>query len=329
MIMREPNVLLSVVVPTTNRPDTLIATLKGIEEQSFRDYEVIIVNNGTKPELVEQYQRIEEQYDDRFIFLNFHNELAQGFGPAIARNIGIQKASGSYIAFCDDDDKWIETEYLASIKNVIELYQPDIVLSDQQGINQNGSSEDIVRPKWFENITSEKYSINQNGFYKLIDFKYFENYPEFPHLNISVYKKSLLDSVGGFSRELWYEEDFELFIKCALQSDTIYYNNVLAAAHYIPNKLLNKNITSNVTNIHKHVNRFNIANKLVAQAAGSKVESFVNKLLTNSAKHLSSFHYEHKSYKQALAFNKFNLSISFSIKWWLWSVYLSLLAITK
>jgi glycosyltransferase involved in cell wall biosynthesis len=89
---------LSVVIPTYNRADLIYETIDSILAQTYRDYEVIVVDDGSTdltPEVVDRYR-------DKGVRLI----RQQNSGPGAARNNGIQSAGGELVAFVDDDDLW-------------------------------------------------------------------------------------------------------------------------------------------------------------------------------------------------------------------------------
>lgn len=92
--------LVSVVVPTYNRADTLGATVDSILAQSYAPLELIVVDDGSQ----DQTDRIMQAYldkDPRVSYLTKPNG-----GVASARNVGVRRAQGEFIAFCDSDDIW-------------------------------------------------------------------------------------------------------------------------------------------------------------------------------------------------------------------------------
>lgn len=90
----------SIIVPTFNRPSSLKKTLESIQQQTFNDYEVLIISNGG----VDNSKEIVESFNDSRFFY-FYQE---GTGsPASPRNNGIRRSKGSFLAFCDDDDLWL------------------------------------------------------------------------------------------------------------------------------------------------------------------------------------------------------------------------------
>ena len=315
-------VLFSIVVPTGNRPKDLAVTLEGIRQQKHQNYEVIIVNNGTKPEFVADYSSLEKHFDHRFRFLNFHNDFSQGFGPAIARNIGIEAAKGEYIAFCDDDDKWINNEYLEVISQRIQKYSPIIIISEQQGLIIEDGKEVITRPEWFTQITEPMFSKKVEVDFYSVNFDYFIERGALPHLNITIYKKEQLVQETGFDRSLWYEEDLDLFLRMVASYDDIYFNNQLVASHYIPDKSQNKNITSNVGSVKINQVRMLIANKLLTNEPSINIQKYAQKMLMNSSKHITEYFVSEKKYAVALGYSKLALSLKFTVKWFVYSAYL-------
>jgi len=108
--------LVSIIVPTFNRIDLLKETVNAILKQTYQIFEILIINDCSKDYNFETYKQL-EGLDDRITVYN----LEQNLGAAgLVRNYGIEKSNGTYIAFCDDDDLWIENKLekqLLSLKN--------------------------------------------------------------------------------------------------------------------------------------------------------------------------------------------------------------------
>jgi teichuronic acid biosynthesis glycosyltransferase TuaG len=105
---------ISVIVTTYNRPKLLKETLDSILNQTYVDFELIVVDNNSNYDF---FKLIKSFNDKRIIaYQNENNGII-----AVNRNFGIRKAKGQYIAFCDDDDLWV--------KNKLEL-QAKIVLNN-------------------------------------------------------------------------------------------------------------------------------------------------------------------------------------------------------
>lgn len=90
----------SVVVPTYNRVDHLHRSIESVLAQTYEDLELLIVDDGSTDDTAELVQ----SYDDDRITYIVHEENR---GASAARNTGIERASGEYIAFLDSDDEWL------------------------------------------------------------------------------------------------------------------------------------------------------------------------------------------------------------------------------
>lgn len=110
--------LLSIIIPVYNVEKYLSRCLQSIVEQTFKEFEVILINDGSKDnskEICEEFCL----HDSRFKLINQENK-----GAGCARNKGIKNAIGKYLCFIDADD-WIEPHYLETIINASEDF--DIV----------------------------------------------------------------------------------------------------------------------------------------------------------------------------------------------------------
>ena len=126
----------SIIVPVYNVEEYIDDCLKSIKNQSFKDYEVIVVNDGTKDNSI---KLIKENFtDDRIKIFNKKNG-----GAASAKNYGIKKAKGEFIFFVDADD-FIE-ECLLEMYNKALKEKSDLVICDYY--------------KYFEDKTKDHISI--------------------------------------------------------------------------------------------------------------------------------------------------------------------------
>ncbi len=89
--------LISVIIPTFNRSYCLAETLDSVLRQSFKNYELIVVDDGS----TDATPQLLDQYAGRLAHLQTSHA-----GPSAARNAGIGMARGDYIAFLDSDDLW-------------------------------------------------------------------------------------------------------------------------------------------------------------------------------------------------------------------------------
>ena len=98
---------ISIVIPTYARTDLLDRVLEGIIRQTFREYEIIVVDDASAKE--KEYQAVINKYRSRFeeftYLRNFENK-----GAPFSRNKGIREAKYEWIALVDDDDEWLPTK---------------------------------------------------------------------------------------------------------------------------------------------------------------------------------------------------------------------------
>ncbi|WKD86503.1 putative glycosyltransferase EpsJ [Polaribacter huanghezhanensis] len=122
---KEP--LVSVIIPTYNRPEFLNEAILSVVNQSYSNIEVLVVDDGSKNMYA---QTICDQYD------NCCCCYKENGGVSSARNFGIRKAKGSYIAFLDDDDLWKKDKLLIQVEILEGNKEIDCVHSSLEVINE-------------------------------------------------------------------------------------------------------------------------------------------------------------------------------------------------
>lgn len=123
---------LSFVIPAYNAAKTVCRCLDSVIAQSDSEWEVVIVDDGSKDNTYEFIQEYAER-DSRIIALTQENQ-----GPGITRNNAIKHTTGDYIAFLDSDD-YIEPEYVALVKEKLKKDKLDVVVLDNYYEKPNGN----------------------------------------------------------------------------------------------------------------------------------------------------------------------------------------------
>ena len=103
---------ISVIIPIYNAEATILETIESIQQQTFFDWEIVAIDDGSTDGTLELLYSIK---DERIKIFSYENS-----GVAVARNRGIANASGEYIAFLDADDLWTPTKLksqLAALQN--------------------------------------------------------------------------------------------------------------------------------------------------------------------------------------------------------------------
>ena len=126
------NPKVSIVIPTYNRADYLRITLQSIKNQTFRDFEVIVVDDGSPND------EAKEVCAD-FSFCKYV-KIENSGGPAKPRNVGIDMAKGQYIAFVDDDDLWFPEKLEKQVTILEENPDYGLVHSYCECIDEQGNT---------------------------------------------------------------------------------------------------------------------------------------------------------------------------------------------
>lgn len=112
----------SVITPAYNIAEFVAETLNSVFAQTFQDFEIIIINDGS-PDTIE-FEKVLEPFFDKIVYLKQENA-----GAGAARNVGIEHSRGEFLAFLDGDDVWLP-EFLASQIEFLEANNYDLVYAD-------------------------------------------------------------------------------------------------------------------------------------------------------------------------------------------------------
>jgi glycosyltransferase involved in cell wall biosynthesis len=129
--------LFSIVIPVYNRAKTIGPTLQSVHDQTFEDYECLVVDDGSR-DGAQLRAVIEELNDPRFIYLHRENG-----GGGAARNTGIDAARGKYIAFLDSDDLFLPKK-LDVFAQIVASDSPTALYS--QALVDRGTHKYWIRP---------------------------------------------------------------------------------------------------------------------------------------------------------------------------------------
>ena len=195
----------SVVIPTHNRSALLAQAIQSVLSQTFTDFELIVVDDHSTDETQKQLAH----YDDPRLtyFLNDHSR-----GGAGARNAGIARAQGHWIAFLDDDDVWLP-------QKLAQQYQKIMSVSAEVGLIYTGyATYDFQRNQILAKVYPEKEGwILQDLLYKnwITGF-----------CGVAV-RTDLLKKVGGLDEQLPALQDIDLYVRVAEHAAIAYVNAIL------------------------------------------------------------------------------------------------------
>lgn len=101
--------LISIVIPTYNRPNYLKKAIETVLDQTYSNFEILVVDDAST---VDNLEIIQDFDDDRINF--FKNKRRSG--APYSRNVGIKNAKGEFVAFLDDDDEWASPKLEVQLK---------------------------------------------------------------------------------------------------------------------------------------------------------------------------------------------------------------------
>jgi len=184
------NPLVSVIIPTYNKSQYLREAIESVLNQTYKNIEVIVVDDGSTDntgEIVKLFN------DSRIIYFWQGNK-----GPASARNTGIKKAQGKYIAFLDSDDLWLKEKLEKQIDFMGK--NPEI------GLLGTGCYEITDKGK----VIGKKIFPGKNEILQRDLIKYN------PFIQSSIItKREVFDKVGFYDKKFQESEDYELWLRIA------------------------------------------------------------------------------------------------------------------
>lgn len=134
---QEKQPLVSVVLVSYRRDEELKKALHSLEEQSYPNLEIILVDDNANREWNKKLKRIAEEWDKKSRIPLIYIQNPQNLGSAESRNQGIKASSGEYITFLDDDDRYtpqkVEHQLRHMLRTESDFSITDLVLLDEQG----------------------------------------------------------------------------------------------------------------------------------------------------------------------------------------------------
>ncbi|MEO1429161.1 MAG: glycosyltransferase [Cyanobacteria bacterium J06633_8] len=180
----------SIIIPAYNAIKYLPETLESVLKQTFTDFEVLIIDDGSYDNIVEWASGVK---NPRVRFLSQKNK-----GVSAARNLGIKKAKGKYIAFLDADDLWEPTKLekqLQLFKNnpSLGLVHTAMVVIDEQSKSLGRIFTSNVEGDALEKLLEQNTIVTSSV----------------------IVRHSCLQAVGNFDENLSSSEDWELWVRIA------------------------------------------------------------------------------------------------------------------
>lgn len=206
----------SIIVPLFNKENFIENTLRSIFSQSFIDFELLIINDGSTDKSEE---KVKQFSDDRIRYFYKENE-----GVATTRNFGIAQAKSQYISFIDADDYWYPT-FLQEMYQNIHQFPGQKIFSCAIEIETQ------------KNRIPAQYSILKKSDCQIVN--YFESSMKTTVIctSAAVFNKSVFEKAGNFEEQLQSGEDTDLWIRIGLLYSVVFSWKILARYVYDKNSL--------------------------------------------------------------------------------------------
>lgn len=210
----------SVVIPLYNKENYIETTLKSVLNQTFKNFEIIVVNDGSTDNSL---QVVETFSDNRIHTIQQNNQ-----GLSASRNIGISNSKGNIIALLDADDIW-DSEFLNSIYRLYKKF-PEAYLFGTNYLEKY-SSRNIIEP-----VKNIDLKLNGKDFI-IEDFFSTNMFQPIVCPSSLAFKKEVANSCL-FNNKINYAEDVDFYLKCFVKYKLAYsYNTLVTHLVNIPNQI--------------------------------------------------------------------------------------------
>ncbi|WP_298239191.1 glycosyltransferase family 2 protein [uncultured Algibacter sp.] len=230
----------SVIIPLYNKEDYIEDTLKSVFNQSFKDFEIILIDDGS----TDNSLQVVEQFNDNRLKVYTQNNQ----GASVARNFGIEKANSEYVALIDADDLWYE-DHLQELKKLIDTFPQAGLFCNNYEINYN---ENFVKPATF-NFDYNNECLIVEDFFKanIINF--------IPSSSSVTFSKKYFIDLGGYNTNFEIAEDIDLWIRFALKYKVCFNPKITMTYNIFIDNSLSKQETNEVR--YKFINNYRTEEK--------------------------------------------------------------------
>lgn len=215
------NVKVSVIIPTYNRARLIAETINSVLKQDYRDFEIIVADDGSTDNTKEILSPFQEKKFVKFLRLpHFGN-------PAKVRNLAVQQSSGEYLAFLDSDDLWLPNKLSKQMRIFQKNPQLGLIYGDCEFF---GDSK--LKGKKIHSLTKPK----RGSVYQDLFFNSNENYIPAPTVIIT---KKAWQKTGGFNENLTANDDYDMWLRIAKLFPIDYVEDVIAQYRWHATNLSN------------------------------------------------------------------------------------------
>lgn len=227
--------LVSIIIPTYNRFNYILDALKSVLNQTYKNIEVIIIDDGSK----DNTKKIVEEYIKLNKLNNVYYFYKENGGVATARNFGIEKSSGELIAFLDSDDIWREEK----ISKQIEFFKNPKVGLVHSHYSIMKESGEIITNKSIKQSEFNGYMYQKMRLHNLVG------------TSTVVIRKECIDKVGFFEGEYSPAEDYDLWLRISKEYEFGYISESLVYYREFSSENISRNLVKLENGVIKILNK--------------------------------------------------------------------------
>lgn len=217
----------SIIIPLYNKERYISTTLNTVLNQSFQDFEIVIVNDGSTDQSVSV---INTFTDKRIQLIHQKNQ-----GVSVARNTAVKSSKGTYIATLDGDDLWKEN-HLEELKKCIMLFKNAVLYCNNYEIKRHDGF-----------VTAAKFNFDYNSECLIVPDFFEANIINYiPHSSSVAFKKDIFFKIGAYNTQLHTGQDIDLWIRFGLHGVIAFNPTVTMLYNFFdPNSLSNSKLNDN------------------------------------------------------------------------------------
>lgn len=236
----------SVIIPTYNRAHLLGRAVKSVQSQSYKDFELIVVDDGS----VDNTREVMGGFNEKGIVYIKHS---WNKGISAARNTGIRHAKGKYVAFQDSDDEWLPEK----LERQIRIFEGS---GQDTGVVYTGMWR--IKNKRKKLIPSHAIKKREGNIHAKLLEKCFVGIPT------TLIRKECFRTVGMFDEDLCRFTDWDMWIRISQHYEFAYIDEPLVVSYYQPDSISedqDAGLKSSKRILAKHYGKFSKDKRLLGR----------------------------------------------------------------
>jgi glycosyltransferase involved in cell wall biosynthesis len=312
----------SVIIATRNRPALFRRALDSVLAQTGAEFEIIVVDDGSEEIHGEAYAELEAKTHGIAKFVHLRR-TRRGHGPAYALNCGAEESDGHYLCFLDDDDEWIDPNYLARAARVLSENggSVDVHYSDQQAVREGVV---LPGPIWIEDLAQRLRGAapsDASGVYTVTVSDLLRS-GGFCHLNTSIMRRAFFFELEGLDENLRYDPDRDFYLRAIDRARSMRYSPFVIARHHVPVASQKSNASTAFSALEKNVFDIRVLDHAILFAQSPEIQQYgklhKNYVLKRMAEELARV----GRYRAASYYASEALLVGFNFKWLAYAVLL-------